>query len=293
MRQHARILVRSAGAAGLIAFWVWAVTTAPAIGGKPYGVDAMAYWSASLDAPYSGAAAGLPGAYLYSPAFVEILTPLRWLPWEGFMAVWLAAELVALAWLVTPLGALALLAFPPIASEVLIGNIHTFLAVALVLALTRPWTWTLALLTKPTLGVGLAWYVGRREWRRCLIALGATAATVAVSFVVAPNLWVAWIERLRGAGDRGGEAWAAFLVGRLAVAALIAVVAGWRARPGYLPLAMYVALPIPWLEGLTLLAATPRLVIESYSRGDRPDQAPAPTRRNAPEPRLPASGPST
>jgi len=101
---------------------------------------------------------------------------------------------------------------------VLIGNIHVFLAVALVVSLRRPATWMLALLTKPSLGIGLAWYAGRREWGALALALSATLLVALVSFVLAPGLWFEWFDRLRGAGGRGGAGWAAFLVVRVAIA---------------------------------------------------------------------------
>lgn len=245
---------------GLVAFWSWAMLTHPAPGGKPFGVDASAYWSASFTDPYNGPDAGLPGAYLYSPAFLQALAPLRLLPWELFIGLWLALQLGALAWLVTPLGALVLLAVPPVTSEVLIGNLHIFFAVALVWSFRCPGAWALALLTKPTLGVGMAWYLARREWRAFAVGLGTTLLIVLVSLVIAPDLWVGWIEGMRGAENRGGMAWTIFLAVRLLLALGLTWYAGRRNRPAYLPLALYVALPIPWLEGLTLLAAIPRLL---------------------------------
>jgi len=99
------------GVIGLIAFWIWANLAHPAPGGKPFGVDASAYWGTSLSDPYAGAAAGLPGAYLYSPAFLQAFSPLQSLPWELFIAIWLALQLAAMPWLMTPLGALVVLAF--------------------------------------------------------------------------------------------------------------------------------------------------------------------------------------
>jgi hypothetical protein len=248
------------GIIGLVAFWIWANLVHPAPGGKPFGVDASAYWGTSRSDPYAGAAAGLPGAYLYSPAFLQAFSPLQSLPWELFIGLWLALQLAALAWLVTPLGALALLLFPPIASEVLIGNIHVFLAVALVVSMRRPATWMLALLTKPSLGIGMAWYAGRREWRAMALALLATLLVALASFVLAPGLWFEWVDRLRGAGGRGGAGWAAFVLVRVAIAGLLAWYAGWRNRPAFLPISLYLALPIPWLEGLSMLAAIPRLL---------------------------------
>lgn len=253
------VVLRAIGVVGLAGFWAWATVTHPEINGKPFGVDAQAYWGADLADPYSGPAAGLPGAYLYSPAFLQAFAPLRLLPWDAFMALWLAAELVALAWLISPLGALALLAFPPALSEVLIGNIHIFLAVALVVSIRHPAAWTLAMLTKPTLGVGVMWYAARREWRALAMALGATLLLAVLSFALSPELWFAWVERLRGAETRGGIAWSIFLGIRLLLAVALVGYAGWRKRPAFLPVALYLALPIPWLEGLTLLAAAPRL----------------------------------
>lgn len=249
-----------AGAIGLVAFWVWANITQPSPGGKPFGVDAWAYWGTSLSGPYAGAAAGLPGAYLYSPAFLQAFSPMKLLPWMAFVGLWSGVQLVALAWLVTPAGALLMLAFPPVASEVLIGNIHVFLAVALVLSLRHPAAWMLGLLTKPSLGVGAAWYAGRREWRALGWALVATLIVALVSFVGAPGLWFEWASRLFGASDRGGSGWTAFLVVRVVLAGLLAWWAGRRNQPAFLPIALYLALPIPWLEGLTMLAAIPRLV---------------------------------
>jgi hypothetical protein len=48
------------------------------------------------------------------------------------------------------------------------------------------------LLTKVTPGIGLLWFVARREWRNLAIALGATALVVGVSFAIAPGLWFDW-----------------------------------------------------------------------------------------------------
>src|SRR6185295_19509104 len=59
-----------------------------------------------------------------------------------------------------------------------------------------PATWAFILLSKVTPGVGLIWFLARGEWRKLGIALGATAAIVAVSFALTPNLWADWIALL-------------------------------------------------------------------------------------------------
>lgn len=253
---------QAAAVIGLVAFWVWAITTQPAFGGKPFGVDAEAYWGANLADPYSGPAVGLPGAYLYSPAFLQAFAPLQLLPWEWFIGLWLAVQLVALGWLLTPLGAVVVLAFPPAASEVLIGNIHILIGVALVVSMRHPGSWALPLLTKPSLAVGVVWYLARREWSRAGTAVGVTVAIALASFAIAPNLWLEWYRRIGAAQGTGGMAWTAFFGARLVAALLLSWYAGVRNRPNFLPIALYLALPIPWLEGLTLLAAVPRLVLD-------------------------------
>ena len=59
-----------------------------------------------------------------------------------------------------------------------------------------PGTWSFVLLTKVTPGIGLLWFAARREWRNLAIALGVTAAIVAVSMAIDPALWRSWIELL-------------------------------------------------------------------------------------------------
>jgi hypothetical protein len=255
--------------AALAGFWTWAVTTHPEFGGKAFGVDAAAYWAADLRNPYGRAAAGLPGAYLYSPAFLHVFTPFHALSWEWFTGIWVALQLAALAWLLTPLGALLALATPAVTSEVLIGNLHILYAVALVVSIRHPAAWSLPALTKPTLGIGIAWYLGRRQWLRAAIALLAILAIASISFAIAPALWLSWFHTLTDAQQRGGPWWTALLAVRLLLALALSWYAGMRNMPAFLPVALYLALPIPWPEGLTMLAAVPRLVLERRRNVDR------------------------
>src|SRR6187549_1623082 len=59
-----------------------------------------------------------------------------------------------------------------------------------------------------TPGIGLLWFALRREWRQLAIALGATAAVVAVSYALMPGAWREWIELLIANQGKGGT-WAA------------------------------------------------------------------------------------
>ena len=134
------------------------------LGLLPFAVDAHAYWAADPLDPYSNAALSDFDAYFYSPAFTQAIWPLHWLPWPIFAAIWTAAIVVALRWLSGLwLGLVMLL--PPVFIEVAMGNIHAFLAVAIVVGFRWPVTWAFVLLTKVTPGVGLLWFAARREWR--------------------------------------------------------------------------------------------------------------------------------
>lgn len=69
-----------------------------------------------------------------------------------------------------------------------IGNLQSMVATAIVVGLRRPAAWALVLLTKIGPGVGLAWFLFRREWRN-LGVLGMTTIIAGPSFVVAPGAW--------------------------------------------------------------------------------------------------------
>lgn len=219
-------------------------------------VDAYTYWSAPYSDPYPGPELGRPGAYLYSPAFLQALAPLRLLPWEAFHALWAAFGFAALVFLVGPLGgALALTVLPFVFRDLLVGNIHLLLAAAIVVGVRYPAVWTFPLLTKVTPGIGLLWFAGRREWKRMALALATTGFIALASFALAPDLWFEWLARLRGDTQRAGDLYVALIGVRLAVGALIVLYAGWRGRAWLVPIAVVIALPILWPDSLAILLA--------------------------------------
>ena len=130
-----------------------------------------------------------PIAYVYSPAFLQVLhrcAPCRGSPsWRsGRPSCWVAVYvLTGRKWFAVGV-VLALM-------ELAGGNIHLLLAAAIVLGFRWPAAWSIVLLTKITPGIGLLWFVVRGEWRNLFIALGATALIVAVSFVILPEAWFA------------------------------------------------------------------------------------------------------
>ncbi len=229
--------------------------------GGIHGVDARTYWGASLDNPYPGPQVGLPGAYLYSPAFLEVLTPLRGLPWEVFHAIWTGLGIAAAVFLVGPVGAaLAITLLPFVYRDLFVGNIHLMLGAAIVLGFRWPGTWAFVLLTKVTPGIGLLWFAVRREWRSLAVALGVTASVSLISFVLAPHLWFDWVNRLRGDSGTAGSGYLLGIVARVAVAAALVVIGGWTNRAWLVPVASMIAIPIIWPDSLAILLAAPHLI---------------------------------
>lgn len=232
--------------------------------------DARAYWAVPRDAPYQPGSVGHESAYLYSPAFLQALTPLRVLPWPVFVCIWTVLLLLVLRWLSGPLlfGPLIVLTFP----ELWGGNITILLAAMVVVGFRRPGAWALALLTKVTPAVGLLWFAVRREWRALVEAGVATLAIVAVSFVVAPELWRDWIDLLRsstGSSTVPGSVPIPLLV-RLPVAALVIAWAARRDIRWLLPIGVLLAMPVVWWGSFALLAgsvALERQRIEAWILG--------------------------
>lgn len=220
--------------------------------------DAHAYWVVDLDNPYTRPVA-TQDAFTYPPPAAIFFAILHTFPFEVFQAGWTLLIGFALLWLTGP-WALAFLVIPVVASDLYLGNIHVLLAAAVVGSLRRPALWAIPLLTKPTVGVGLLWFVVRREWGRLAIALGVTAVLSAAAFVIAPDLWRQWIEYVLATGVSPNVGTAFYvplpLLIRLPAAALLVVWGARTNRPWTLPTAAMLGLPVLWLVGLAMLAGT-------------------------------------
>jgi hypothetical protein len=226
-------------------------------------VDAYAYWSTRDGSMYGGPigaeGAGRIGAYLYSPAFAQLLTPLVALPWPIFDALWTAMNCALLWWLLGR-AALPSLLFLPIPFEIISGNVHLLIAAAIVAGFRFAGTWALPILTKGTPIIGLAWFALRRDWRSLAVAIGVTGVIVAVSYLLDAANWQAWIgilQRDAGAGQLETTGWylPVPLAIRAVVAAAIIVWGSVTNRAWTTPIAVTLALPILWLNGLAVLAA--------------------------------------
>jgi hypothetical protein len=233
----------------------------------PSGMDARCYWAPSLDDPYALSTWTEQIAYPYSPAFLQLVQPIRLLPWQAFMAIWALILMAAMVYLTGPRLILLGLAFFGL-MEIWGGNIEMLIALAIVLGFRWPATWAFVLLTKITPGVGLLWFAIRREWRSLALVAIATAAVVAVSAAVQPDAWRRWLDVLGANAGKNGT-WAAvpipFVVRFPAALLLVA----WGARTSHrwtVPVAAMLALPALWYGGLSIMLATlPLMGVRTWS----------------------------
>jgi hypothetical protein len=216
--------------------------------------DVRAYWSFGPADPYGSSIGGV-NAFLYSPVAALVALPFHVLPFEVVRLLLAAADLACLFHLAGS-WALAIVAFPPVFADIAAGNIHILLGTAIALGFRYPATWAFVLLTKVTPGVGLLWFAVRREWRNLLVALGVTAGLAAVSAVVVPGWWPAWIDALRASTRAVPTApvlTSAPLVLRVAASAALVAWGAWTDRRWTVPLGALVALPAVWVMGSAML----------------------------------------
>jgi hypothetical protein len=254
------------------------------------GVDNYAYWSA-----WQGAGLYEPNAhlgqatYLYSPAFAQAIYPFTLLSWDVFRVLWIAAAWVAMLYLLWPLPRPLRWAAIVVAwYACLTANADWIVALCLGLGLRYPAAWAGLLLTKVTPGIGVIWFAVRREWQSFGIALGATAAIVAVSALLTPNLWLDWLATLQRSvphsahGDFFGILVPA-LIWRLGVALVLVVVGAWRGWRWVLPTAAVLGQPDIWGVTLLFFASLPRLYELRPARVEARDQEGAVTPIGAPK----------
>jgi hypothetical protein len=213
----------------------WAVTVLIAwtiAQGTP--VDAWCYYGFDAAEPWDPA-----HCFLYTPPVAQAMLVVREiLPFEAFVVVLRVTEVIVLALLAGPAIGLALF-IPAVAIEINAANVNLLLVGAVLLGFRYPWTWAFVILTKVTPGIGLLWFAARREWRHFAIALGATVAIAAVSFVAAPWMWSAWASGLMGEPDASPF----LLWWRLPLAAAIVIWGARTDRKWALIVAVAIAMP--------------------------------------------------
>jgi hypothetical protein len=202
------------------------------IGGSP--VDAFCYYSMDPASPYRP-----DRCFLYTPPVAQVMTVIQSVvPFDAFVITLRTLEMISLVLLTGPAIGGALL-IPAVEIELNAANINILLIGAVLLGFRYPWTWAFVILTKLTPGVGLLWFAVRREWRSLAIAVATTGAIAAVSFILAPGLWGAYLSALVAAPDESSfPIWL-----RLPFAAAIVI---WGARSNHrwaMVVAVFLALP--------------------------------------------------
>lgn len=262
---HALVI---AGLAYIAFVWLRIAPYAPPV--PDYGpmFDARGFWIA-----WEGGLYDIPWrtneAYVYSPAFAQILWPFTLLPWPVFAAGWSLAAIGCLFWMRVPW----MIAFPGVIDDILRGNIHVFLAAAIVLALRHPAAWAFGSLTKVTPVIGLLWYAVRGEWRRLGIAFATIGAIVLISFAASSSLWLEWFGLLaENAGETARISVIPLpLLVRLPIAGALVVFGARTDRAWLLPVGIMLGLPNVWTSSTALLAAVPALW--GHSVRDDPSEA--------------------
>ena len=253
MRRYARPLRDALIIAGLARMlWYFAVQ-----GIHPWtfiGIDARAYWGVDQAHPYAESGVGVVSTFLYSPAFAQLMAPFQALSFEVFYVLWTILSVVVLIWLVRPWPWALLILALPISYELFVGQVHLFIAAAIVIGFRQPLAWSFPILTKVTPGVGLLWFAVRREWRALAIAVGGTLAIVGASYLVSPSAWQDWIAFLT-ASSGGGDV----LIPRVIVGAAIVLAGALTNQRWTVAVAVWIALPVVWIESWVILLATIRL----------------------------------
>ncbi|MGI8703862.1 MAG: glycosyltransferase family 87 protein [Candidatus Limnocylindrales bacterium] len=218
-------------------------------GGDP--VDALCYWLTDPANPYNRT----EYQFVYPPVAAQIMGPLFTLPFKVFTAILRAAEVVSLIVLAGPLAG-ALIFATPVASEINAANINLLIGVGMVLGFRWPALWVIPLLTKPSMGIGLVWFLVRGEWRKAAIPVAIAGVLAAVSFAYAPHLWFDWLALLAGGTAQTGEWPSPYPIWvRLPIALAIVVWGARTNRAWTVVLASALALPRLYYQSPAILVA--------------------------------------
>jgi hypothetical protein len=224
----------------------------------PWVLDMHTYWATGAGVTYASSNPYQIGAYLYAPAFAQAVFWLTKLPWPWFAALWTAASVAAYIWLVGR-WAFPLLLTGAVALELYLGQIDILIATAIVIGFRYPAVWAFPLLTKVAPGIGLLWFLFRREWRNLSIAIAATVAVAGLSALLAPGLWHDWWELLRRSIMDKQVVEGAYLGIPVWLRLPFAVgIIFWGARTDRhwtVPIGVLLAMPILWFNVFSMLLA--------------------------------------
>ena len=227
------------------------------------GIDCHAYWLTAHQSLYN-AAPLTRDAYLYSPAFAQVIRPIAELPFGWFYAIFLAIDVASVAWLLAPLGWRWAIPMVMLSShEFVLGQIIGLLTVCAVLGITgNGGFWAFGWLTKIAPGIiGFTWLGVGRDWRKLGQGVAWTAGITAVSFVIWPSAWVDWVHFLFGSAGGGSQYASVRLVLAIGMTAVAARRHWWWA----LPFLLILGIPVWGLQSITYLYSLPRLHVATVT----------------------------
>jgi len=229
---------------------------------QTFGYDAYAYWNVALPDPYA-IALGALGSFNYSPPVALVADWFSTVEWWVFLWIWTLLLIGTVIWIAgSSSWVFVAFAIPFVALELYHGNIHILLGAAVWLGFRHPWAWAFVLLTKPTAGVALLWFVVRREWRPLFIALGTTGVIGLLSFLIMPSLWADYLDllitnsgRFSNTVDIAIPLWI-----RLPAAAALVIWGARTDRRWTVVVSAMLAMPVLWLgAGAMLIAVIPEV----------------------------------
>jgi hypothetical protein len=219
------------------------------MGGNP--VDALCYWLTNPGDPYNR----VDFQFVYPPVAAQLMAPLFTLPFAAFVGLLRALEIGSLVVLAGPIAAPLLFA-SPVTAEVNAANINLLLGVVMVLGFRWPALWTIPLLTKPSLGVGLIWFIVRGEWRKAAMPIAIAGVLAGGSYLLAPHLWSDWLALLASGTAQVGEAPYPYSIwARLPIALAIVIWGARTNRPWTVVVASALALPRLYYQSPAILVA--------------------------------------
>jgi glycosyl transferase family 87 len=247
---------------------------------NPRHLDAYSTWNAWSDGSLYPPRWEPVTEYPYGPPLAQLISPLTHVSFKLFNGLWALLQLGVLVWMLGPAGALIALVWPipsiagygglpyggPVFGSLYNGNPEILVAGSIAFGLARwPGWFTFVLLTKVTAGIGVLWFVVRREWRQVAV-LGATmAAVILPSVLVNPEAWGQWLNLLAGAAGHSSAAEVVAkepflpvpLIVRGPIGVAVVVLAAWRGWLWAVPIGCFLALPDIHLAGFAVLAAVP------------------------------------
>ncbi len=237
------------------------------------GGDVFAYYWAGthlrLGEPLYGTAVGGYAAYLYPPVLAQLFVPLSLLPFPVVVWIWRGVELVGLRVAVGSWrnAGLALLLWPPAVSELDAANVHLLVAGAVGMAIRSDGSAIAPIALTKFASLAAVPLALARDRRGLAIGAGVALGVVAVSFVLAPELWVSYVQFLPSATQPEGY----YNIGnavplwlRFAIAGLCAIAA--LRLPRLAAVAATLAYPVLWLHGLSTLVAVAARPVDAARR---------------------------